>query len=1465
MKKSRRSLSHLLALLVFALYMPGLCAMTWVGNTVFNVTDADLALDASGGNIQLPAAGTSINAINVDINITLTTGNVTVEGAPLAESQLYLFANTDRTITFDLSAFDLTFVGSQIGAPLLIVMGGQGTVVFQLAGGHNITFTSDLTHGPVEFYVLMQDTDEYTPQPTVIFKRLDIAPSQNELCVGVFVGPDSLISYLSSSPITGTDAATIVFNPSNQGAGEMFLDIANTGGYIIAGSFTSEPNLYAITLADIDRSTAAGRNAITRIINMLMDDEYARDEYTQAHGCLLVRNHNELCFDLLIDPFTNLGAEDDLVNFRGSFNGLRYGFVLGANATLEIDDNACLDYVGLTNNQCPCVDDIFVLPNPCSACDSPCGPGCGCDCDSGPDGIVKARNYSAFIVDGNYNPASIPAQIVLGEQSGIYFRSGVDCNGVFNEICGDPLAFIVAPDTFARGAGNVVFDVEGQLNVFGSNTDTQLNSRLEILSLQVSPSGGPLFPGLIGQTIFPLRTGAVDADGVALRYNKAAWLVNNRMTLYDTSLAHTDENHLVFQANDVQSEATYIGGERSYISLLQGDDPLVPRPKIAFINSRLHVYTDVAFTGLDLLVPNYVIDGVSAINTSYFVFYSNGYAVDNGTGREMILGTLIGSEACDGCSIINRDAHLDIIQDTDALAPLRALIDDQNLFLVVDVNSPQLIRQITGDISGQRSIHNLYLGNASNISIGTDVEPPNSGTGFTFNTHPSLIIAGNFFSFNTRGGLVGLPDKSNVTGQGGIFVDTNGSFGILPDFRASIATMVTKSGNGIVVLPKSQVVFGSRVGVANWQLNLTFEQPDTVLVGPDEVYSDYTLNWIATTKDWANYTPYEIGDVTVADCPPVLPENIASLPSFQGVVEQLQIEDSRIGDAVNFIIDGGFIREVLWLAGARPAEAATALIILQNNGRIGINTAHRNIDSIFTQTTLGVNGMSFVANGNGRIDLNEDVIINNICPFLKGPDFTSANTLEIYSDLPQTLRVTQDGILDFRSFNNGGTIRFSGNVTLLMEAGSTLIVGSATLRFTDNAKIVFDDTPKSAALFATLDATLGSINNAINPTNSVNALNDRNQYSPIIGYGTGVQNTDAFRIKLVGTGTIDMQGQSSITVEPNAYVGVETYLQVLPDGDLFEIPTTNLTIELEGASQFVMGRGNLAEGGSFQVGNTVDRTDHSVSFTLFMNGEGTDFVAGAGSFLGLGAGIVRGDQTNTTATFADVLFNTTEITFDLGSGTFTFDRIFESDDARSQAMVIGNVAATNISYLTDAPDTPLRNRNFDFLGGGNLYLITPSQGFNAGAMALINRLQDDVIEAPVTNSTPVTVTRMRSGVFASTALQNGVSVAGLTAAQLFEEFKVVEGTSEITRDLGLADAAPFDVSQARGTFGLLAYVDRGEIGRFTFDDVTDINVNGAGGTPEERRLAAYDVGALNVQVNTDNPAPGAPLFAIQLQ
>ena len=239
MKKKRQSQSHLLALLACLLYMPGIYAATWTGAVVSNVTDEDLVLDASGGVITPPAAtGISISAITTDVNVTLANGDVTV--APLGgDARLYIFADIDRTVTFDLTGlFDLTFTGGPADERYLIVVGGQGTVRFLLTGGRTLTFTSDGANGPVSLYLLMQESDEYTPRPTLLFDREDLTSEAADLDINIVIGPNSLISYLSNSlDLNGTDSGEIVFNPSNIGEGNMVLDIADTGAYLIEGRF----------------------------------------------------------------------------------------------------------------------------------------------------------------------------------------------------------------------------------------------------------------------------------------------------------------------------------------------------------------------------------------------------------------------------------------------------------------------------------------------------------------------------------------------------------------------------------------------------------------------------------------------------------------------------------------------------------------------------------------------------------------------------------------------------------------------------------------------------------------------------------------------------------------------------------------------------------------------------------------------------------------------------------------------------------------------------------------------------------------------------------------------------------------------------------------------------------------------------------------------------------------------------
>ena len=66
-------------------------------------------------------------------------------------------------------------------------------------------------------------------------------------------------------------------------------------------------------------------------------------------------------------------------------------------------------------------------------------------------------------------------------------------------------------------------------------------------------------------------------------------------------------------------------------------------------------------------------------------------------------------------------------------------------------------------------------------------------------------------------------------------------------------TMVTKSGNGLVNLPRSQVLFGDQVGIADWNLTIGCSPNQTILVPCGACLSDYTLNWLTIKKDCVNY------------------------------------------------------------------------------------------------------------------------------------------------------------------------------------------------------------------------------------------------------------------------------------------------------------------------------------------------------------------------------------------------------------------------------------------------------------------------------------------------------------------------------------------------------------------------------------------------------------------------------------
>jgi len=281
-----------------------------------------------------------------------------------------------------------------------------------------------------------------------------------------------------------------------------------------------------------------------------------------------------------------------------------------------------------------------------------------------------------------------------------------------------------------------------------------------------------------------------------------------------------------------------------------------------------------------------------------------------------------------------------------------------------------------------------------------------------------------------------------------------------------------------------------------------------------------------------------------------------------------------------------------------------------------------------------------------------------------------------------------------------------------------------------------------------------------------------------------------------------------------------------------------------------------------QIGNVEDfGVDHSVNFTLTLNGDAANFSIGSRGFLGLGVGIERFDgltdpvvglrrpitRLNPPANqffvpnrnVVNTLYNVSTITFEFFGGRFEHDRIASGDDTNASLLAVSG--AEGVSFILDfeIPNENMnpvliRASNFNIAGGGNIVLINPGDG---GVQPVV-RDQDGVI-------TP----RLSAGIMASSLLQAGnVDVSDLSGAQFFDYIKTHDAVTEATRPntIGRANAAS-EGSSFRPEFVniLVDTVSNGIIVRGPVFDII-----GAGQNDSKRRNA-IDTAAVFVNISSD--------------
>lgn len=1225
-------------------------AVLWNGILITtNVTNQNIVV--SGNNTIATQVLVTANDGGTH-TVTASAGNPTQIKSIANPGNLAFAATNSSTIVFNISNttdFNLTS-NNTVTQPFLITLessDGTGQFIFNIDGGSSITLTGDPTNPALvgtDMFVIMNATQA---NPLVIIRRDTAGAPQPNVDASINIANNSLFSFLAPTAVssgTATEHATVQIDASNAIADAGTIELVLTGSssaFIIDGELTlaaSHP-----TFSQIQLQTPAGLLATVDLINSKSGtggwSGFQVQDSVSTYGQLLIQNGS--C----------------TTNFP-TYTGARTGFILGAQGNLTIGN---LSYMLFLDGS---INGPFVPSTPLA---------CGTDtcCITSLLQLYKDRNPGAFIVDGNLTTTFAgTASITLQGESLLAFASTVNCCGTTILDPSPPNAFTLKTlqnSLDPRGEGAIVFDVEGPLNVTGVVATTGL----ELLSLNVTLTGGP---ALISGTsdVFPLRTYATDTNGNYFMYGNASWMVNNilnlfttniKWTFYDvtnTSTGVTSNGKRIYPNNQPsQSEPGIISGERQFITSLNQPNinPLCGGVNvIQYFNSNLLLHTSLALN-VDQAIPNQ-----NTGNTSSFVFYTNGYCLDEGTGRQLILGTDVGALASDGAHVIYHNSQLNLMQTTLGTA------STQLLNWTTGLNNQYVTQGLSSAaITGQTSVHTVNLAHESNISIGTNLS---AGTpSFPLTTTPTLDIISNYLNVTSQGGRLFQPGMSMSTGEGGIFVDENGVITVGPNILFAYGAMITKSGNGIVNLPRNQVLPLSTVGIAQWELNLS-DPTQVVVVPTGQHIANYTIDWRNTTKKFCagsgNYIPYTYIITSTAACPvlagvtPVVAQNIAPLPTVQGRVDQIQMKNSRVGDPSQLIVDGGIVDEALYFNGVMdPSIAPVGTIIVRNDGIVGLGSAQRSIDSLQASVVLGVNGITLLADGNGTVRLNEDVLVNNLCSFLRGPDFgaTGLQQLTLDSDVPREIRVKSDGILDLTQFTNlNQRLTFAGQVRLVLEPGATVALGGGSLYFVGNSSLFIEP-----------------------------YINED------LAAGTTLASTDPIRVRFLGSGQVTIQESAIMSVPRGGYIGVEA------DTCLYNTQTSVQSWRVADSGQLNIGD-NETYGGVFQVGNSTAKAGTTVSFTLIIDGQDALVQVNSQGFLGLGMGVgFNQPGVVMNSRLVGKTYNVAAVNIVDTQGTLASQTIFPGTSNLAGLIALGPDPVFSVQF---------DRNNGEILGGGNIIVVT---------------------------------------------------------------------------------------------------------------------------------------------------------------
>lgn len=314
--------------------------------------------------------------------------------------------------------------------------------------------------------------------------------------------------------------------------------------------------------------------------------------------------------------------------------------------------------------------------------------------------------------------------------------------------------------------------------------------------------------------------------------------------------------------------------------------------------------------------------------------------------------------------------------------------------------------------------------------------------------------------------------------------------------------------------------------------------------------------------------------------------------------DPFQIEVS--GDGV--IPDVARLREITSVKSTRDCgvehfmgEGTSGTVFLEYDGRVGLGSTNYNSHSVDAANKLGKAFVSLCPVGDGTVDVNSNLYIEDSLPFIAAEPFGDGVTHRVTfrsDNKAVEIRVPAHHELDLSQFGKSSGMQqlaFGGKVSLVLEEGATLRLPSKAsskfaLYFTDEAKLVFE---------GQADQT---------------TFNAR--------YSTAAQ-LDKNTTKILGDGQIWFNKSAKMEIMGATRVAVQT-----DDRS----PSTNVLFSLRKQSGMYIGNTLLA-GGAFMVGNYANKTTTTVTHTIACNftfdGPEARLHINREGYFGFGAGVLN--------------------------------------------------------------------------------------------------------------------------------------------------------------------------------------------------------------------------------------------------